>query len=348
MFDTLPKSDVIKGFRWIGERIAYPEKEIKGDTYPMTWASDGEMYASSGDPIWGESMSGLDVEKFTGGPLDYKISKVNPMNDYTGWGGNGEKPSGMICVDGVLYLAFQNLLKGGRTPWSAHSQAGADAHIVRADIRWNQWYPSRAAIQEPMFPGYKFGGPAFINFGKDNENARDDFVYAVSSDQWDNGSNVRLGRVPKDRIDADNGMYWEFVSAFTREGEPLWTRSLDDAIPILSIHRFVGLPEMVYLKDITRYLFLTWHLRGDFDPDMGTDLLILEAPEPWGPFSLVHHEELWEGKAFTPYCPRVPLKWMDPGHRSGYIQFSGSWSSGAEAQANGYYRSNVRKFALEL
>jgi len=46
----------------------------------------------------------LDVEKFTGEPEDYVITKVNHMNDYLGWGGNGQKPTGMICVDGVLYL----------------------------------------------------------------------------------------------------------------------------------------------------------------------------------------------------------------------------------------------------
>jgi len=36
------------------ERIPYPEKEIKGDTYPMIWASDGHIYAGVGDPLWGK------------------------------------------------------------------------------------------------------------------------------------------------------------------------------------------------------------------------------------------------------------------------------------------------------
>jgi hypothetical protein len=60
-------------------------------------------------------------------------------------------------------------------------QAGGDAHIVRSVARWNQWFPSLAAIEKPMFPGYRFGGPAFINFGRNNENARDDFVYVSCS-----------------------------------------------------------------------------------------------------------------------------------------------------------------------
>jgi len=343
-FYGIPKSKVIKSFKWTGERQGYPEENIKGDTYPMTWADDNEIYTSSGDPNWGETLSGLDVEMFSGGPDDYKITKYNHMNDYLGWGGNGPKPSGMICVDGILYLAFQNFLDGGKLPHSVKSQPGSDAHILHCNPKWNQWFPSYKAIEKPMFPGSRFGGPSFINYGKNNENARDDYVYAISGDQWDNGSNVRLGRVPKGNI-VDRG-YWEFVCSFDKDGNPAWNCDIDHSIPILSIHRFIGLPEMVYLSEIKRYLFLTWHLKGDFDPDAGTDLLILEAPEPWGPFSLVYFEEFWQGQDFTPYCPRIPLKWMSPDHLSGYIQFSGAW--GAVGQEKLYYRSNIRKFKIEL
>ena len=112
---NVPRSTVIAGLDWVGERLPYPDPDIKGDTFPMTWADDGEVYASAGDPLWGESTSGLDVEKFSGGPTDYKITKACHMNDYLGWGGNGPKPSGMICVDGILYLAFQNM-RGLRKP----------------------------------------------------------------------------------------------------------------------------------------------------------------------------------------------------------------------------------------
>jgi len=85
-----------------------------GDTYPMTWADDDNIYTSSGDPNWGIKEDGLDFERFSGYAPDYKVHKVNDMIHYKGIGGNGVKPSGLICVDGVLYLAFQNLL--GRKP----------------------------------------------------------------------------------------------------------------------------------------------------------------------------------------------------------------------------------------
>jgi len=341
----IPKSTFFKGFEWTGERVGYPETDIKGDTYPCTWGADDEIYASSGDPLWGESHDGLDTEVFSGMAPNFKITKLRHMNDYKGWGGDGHKPTGMISVNGVLYLAFQNHKRLTIPPHSVSSQPGADAHIVHyCHGKQPDWLPTLANIKEPMFPGYKFGGPAFVNFGKDNANARDEYVYAISSDQWDNGSNLRLGRVQKDHIIEPSK--WEWVKSFGADDYSAeWTSKLDDAIPVLSLHRRLGCPEMVYIASIDRYLLLSWSLKGDFDPNAGTDLLVFDAPNPWGPFTLVHYEEFWEGKEFTPYCPRVPLKWFDQEKLEGWLLFSGSW--GPNGQSKGYYRANVRPFKLK-
>jgi hypothetical protein len=341
---TLPRSTYIKSFQWTGERISYPDLEVKGDSFPMTWADDDQIYTSAGDPLWGETIDGLDVEMFSGGPTDYKITKRNPMNEYRGWGGNGPKPTGMICINGVLYLAVQNMRRAQKAPFSLLSQHGSDAHIIYSFNQGGFWIPAFENIKEVMFPGPRFGGPVFINFGKNNANARDEYVYAVSPEQWDNGSNLRIGRVAADSIMRREA--WEFLASWGPTGEPAWHHDLNEAIPILSLHRQLGLPEMAYLGGIKRYLLFTWTLHKDFSGDDGTDLLILESPEPWGPFSVVHFEEYWEGKEFNPYCPKLPLKWMAADHRSGWLQFSGSWSP--NGQKKNYYRSHVRPFRLEL
>jgi len=344
------QSSIIKGITWLGDRISYPENDIMGDTYPMTWADDDRIYTSSGDPHWGESHSGLDIEAFDGGPLDYKISKVNHMNDYLGGGGHGPKPSGMICVDKYLYFAFQNFCGMKPPPNNCASQPGSDSVILISNLsntEWKgwAWTPDYKNIEKPTFPGYKFGGPAFINYGKNNENARDNYVYAVSGDQWDNGSNLRLGRVPNDKITIREE--WEWVRSFDMYGSPDWSRDLDQAVPVLSMHRSLGLPEMVYIAGIKRYLLFTWRLHKDFSAYDGTDLFIFESPEPWGPFSLVYFEEYWETKDVNPYCPRLPLKWFDQDKLEGWIQFSGSWRP-YEDNIRPYYRSNIRPFKLDM
>ena len=139
---NFPRSKVIAGLEWLGERISYPESAIKGDDYPMTWADDDEIYTSAGDPEWGDAPDGLDVEKFSGGPKDYKISKVHAMPDYRGCGGDGPKPTGMICVDGVLYLAFQNMLRLKASPHGGISQHGSDGQIVYSVTKGASWVPA--------------------------------------------------------------------------------------------------------------------------------------------------------------------------------------------------------------
>ncbi len=79
-----------------------------------------------------------------------------------------------------------------------------------------------------MFPGTAFGGLSFLQYGKNNEEAVDDYVYAVSGDQWDNGRQLLLGRTPKDRI-MDRGA-WEFAQ-LDENGDPIWKKELAEATP---------------------------------------------------------------------------------------------------------------------
>ena len=352
---------IIKKIEWTGPRFTFPSlkpgdelydyaksnpfynqgRAILGDTYPMTWAADGNTYVSCGDSNWGKKFDGLDIERFEGDPLNYKIKKVNEMRGYTGGGGDGVKPCGMISVKGVLYLAFQNLLRNKPPVYGSCSQHGSDAMIVSSRDFGKTWTPDIKKIKEPMFPGSAFGGPAFINSGKDNKNARDNYVYAVSGDQWDNGSNLRLGRVPKDKIASRES--WEFVTGITRDNRAEWSRDLKKAVSVLFSDRKISLPDMVYIAPLKRYLLLTWSLHLDFDPDFGSALYIYESPEPWGPFTLVHYEKMWEEKVVNPYCPRIPLKWMSKDGLNGWLQFSGNWAPNSQ-----YYRSHIRPFKITL
>jgi len=358
----VPRSKLIAGLEWLAEQIPYPVPApgedltpygrafpgfdaegpcARGDTFPMTWAADGELYTSAGDPHWGEKAVGLDVEKFTGFPPDYHITKVNDMLGFTGGGGKGPKPSGMISVDGVLYLAFQNLCGMKPPAHGTRSQHGSDAVIVASrDFGWT-WEPDISDIRAPMFPGNYFGGPAFLNFGRDNRGARDGYVYAVSADQWDNGSHLRLGRVPHDAITETSA--WEWVADLRPLGDPLWTADLAEAVPVLSHDRHISLPEMVYLAGLDRYLLLTWRFHQDFSNQHGSALIVYEAPEPWGPFALAHYEEQWEPREVNPYCPRLPLKWLESDGVTGWLQFSGNWKGQGP-----HYCPHVRRFRLKL
>ena len=382
----IPRSTSISGLEWTGDRKACPMPGIHNDTHPMTWAADDELYLSAGDPNfifengryrhipWKEAhqrpdvyphMGGLDIEKLTGYGYDFGIEQVNTMPGLMGPGGTGPKPSGMISVNGSLYLAAQNLLGRKPAPHKEKSQHGSDATILRSDDFGKSWYPDiqplltemeaadydrpnmrwRTSPEErtgwkgwrPMFPGWKFGGPSFVQFGRDNADAVDDYVYAISGDQWDNGSELRVGRVPQDQILDVEAWQWAEVGSGS---SVTWTGNLEGSKPVLTLNGHLGLPEMVYLPRLGRYLLLTWGLHKDFDVEAGSELTVLESEHPWGPFRLVHYEEIWDSVEICPYCPRVPMKWFDADALSGWLIHSGSWHTVV------HYTMHIRPFRL--
>ena len=384
----IPRSNSLH-FEWTGDRVPCATPGVKGDSHALTWADDDGIYTGTGDPDWfpdarGNAVTvrwtpelfanreyvqranGLAVEKFNGPPENFTLERVNDMPDFIGGGGCGCKPSGMLCVDGTLYLAVQNLLgwKPGRQ--SRKNQHGSDATILASRDHGKTWFPDiRGTLREffgeqydsasmvwkteaheradykgwkPMFPGSLFGGPSFVQHGKDHRDALDGFVYAVSSDQWDNGSELRLGRVRKEKI-LDAGA-WEFAEPGAA-GEVAWRPGLELSKPVLTLDRHLGLPEMVWLPCLQKYILLTWALHEDFSARLGSELTILESDNLWGPFRLVHYEWMWYRREACFYCPKLPLKWFDPATLSGWIESSGSWQDGRE-----YYLPQVRPFKL--
>ncbi len=111
----IPKSECLS-FSWTGERTPCPVDGIHGDTHPMTWAADDQIYMAAGDPnwvlengkprgmTWQEAferpeiyphMGGVDVEKLTGHGADFGIQQVNTMPGLMGPGGTA--PSLLAC-----------------------------------------------------------------------------------------------------------------------------------------------------------------------------------------------------------------------------------------------------------
>lgn len=385
----IPRSSLITGLEWTSPRTSCPMPGMHGDTHPMAWADDDEIYMSAGDPnwavidgvrrsvLWNESVpkpeiyphvGGLDVEKLTGYGAEFGVEQVNTMPGFMGPGGFGAKPSGMICVKGSLYLAAQNLLGKKPAPRGENSQHGSDATIIRSDDYGKSWYPDIEPILTdfenalydrvtwtwanppeertswkgwtPMFPGPLFGGPTFIQYGRNNEQAIDEYIYAISGDQWDNGSELRVGRVHQDHIIERDAWTWANVS---NDGTVSWVTSPELAEPVLSIHKHIGLPEMFYLPSLQRYVLLTWGLHKDFHTEKGSELTVLDSPNPWGPFTLVHYEEIWDQVDICPYTPRVPLKWFDEANLSGWMLYSGNWFA-----PEPWYKPHVRPFQLKL
>src|ERR1043166_3930677 len=161
----VPPSPVIKEVRW-----SPPEsivRQAKGsDNWPLTWADDDALYGAYGDgngfePFVPQKLS-LGLAKITGGPENISGLNIRSADlEQKGDGKAGRKASGLLMVDGTLYLWARN---------AANSQ-----------LAWSRDHGSTWTWSDWKFTS-SFGCPTFLNFGKNYAGAVDNFVYVYSPD----------------------------------------------------------------------------------------------------------------------------------------------------------------------
>jgi CubicO group peptidase (beta-lactamase class C family) len=310
-----PPSRVIRGVKFA------PKSEITrraegSDNWPLTWADDGNLYSAYGDG-WGfaprvpEKLS-LGFARISGPPDAFEGVNVRTASgEQTGQGEAGKKASGMLAVDGRLYLWARN---------AGNSQlAWSDDH--GATWTWAPWSFSTS-----------FGHPTFLNFGANYSGARDGYVYIYSHDQasaYQAADRMVLARVAKDRI-AERDAY-EFLGA-VEGNQPYWVRHIEERTAVFAHRGRCFRSSISYHAPTKRYLWVQI-LPGDA-PRFHGGFGIYDAPEPWGPWTTVFFTENWDvGPGENAH---LPTKWMSADGRTAYLVFSGDDAF------------SVRKMELEL
>jgi hypothetical protein len=303
-----PPSAIIRGLEW-----APPETVIRqaegSDNWPITWADDGNLYAAYGDG-WGfgpptPEKLGLGFARISGGPADFHgVNLRSRTGERTGDGADSPKASGMLCVDGVLYMLVRNV-GNSQVVWS-------DDHA--ASWNWCDWKFETS-----------FGAPTFLNFGANYAGRRDDFVYLYSHDgdsAYVPADRMVLARVPLDRL-RDRPAY-EFLGGLDDVGRPRWTRDIRDRGAVFINPQRCWRSGISYNAGLKRYLWCQTlpFSRDPRGPRFQGGFGVYEAPEPWGPWHTVFYTEAWDiGPGET---SSFPTKWMSPDGRTCYLVFSGN------------------------
>jgi CubicO group peptidase (beta-lactamase class C family) len=306
-----PPSPVIKQIQWASKESIV--RQAKGsDNWPMTWGDDDALYTAYGDgngfePFVPAKLS-LGFAKVLGVPPRFSgVNIRSSTGEQLGDGPRGKKASGILMVDGVLYLWARNA-GNAQLAWSADHGAA---------WTWADWKFTNS-----------FGCPTFLNFGRNYTGARDGFVYVYSPDHdsaYQCSDRMVLARVPKDRI-KQRGAF-EFFANPDAAGQPRWTRNLMERGGVL-IH-----PGRCYRSSITydaglkRYLMATTLPAtrsrdggGRIDTRFSGGLAIYDAPEPWGPWATTFLREQWDvGPGDT---ASFPTKWMNADGKTLYLVFS--------------------------
>ncbi|MGI8870188.1 MAG: DUF4185 domain-containing protein [Mycobacteriales bacterium] len=283
-----------------------------GDLWANCWADDDAVYAANGDGKGFDTKNGVFA--------DTVVNRIDgtPATGITGvrlaagaelgpiWDDPAQynrKPTGMACVDGVLYLAMQDLKYGD----NAFNESPT-ASISRSDDHGKTW----RATAKAMFPNSRFSTLFFLDFGRNHENARralgardGDYVYAYGLDwNWRDSygdvvqdpTRMYLGRVPRTAI--QDRARWEFFAGADR-GRPRWDSDIIAKVPVLDDPRreyptirnpalnganlsVISQGGVVYNAPLRRYLYTSW-TEYTFE--------FYESPTPWGPWRLfLHHD----------------------------------------------------------
>jgi hypothetical protein len=307
-----PPSNVIKNIVWAPvDTIA--RKAAGSDNWPITWADDDAIYTTWGDG-WGfeprvANKLSMGFARIVGGPGNFTGMNIRSEGEQLGGGRSGRKGWGIISVDGVLYLLMGH----------------ADRKGGQAQLAWSHDHARTWTFANWKFT--QFGLVGFVNYGKDNKEARDSYVYSYSHDgplADTPADHFILMRVPKSRITEQGA--WEFFERIDKTGRAIWTSDIKRRGAVFHHIDCCLRSAMTYNVPLRRYLW--WQQipapkgstdRGDTRFEGG--FAVYDSPQPWGPWSTAFYTEHWD--VGPGEHGDFPAKWMSEDGRELYLVFSG-------------------------
>jgi hypothetical protein len=298
-----PSSPVVARLDWAAKETIV--RRAKGsDNWPLTWGDDGNLYTAYGDgngfePPVPEKLS-LGFARIEGEPTTFRGFNIRSATlEQKGDGRAGKKASGLVMVDGVLYLWARN---------------AGNSQLAWSNDRGNTWTWSDWKFTAG------FGYPTFLNFGRNYAAARDRYVYVYSHDHdsaYEPADRMVLARVPRDQI--RNRDAYEFLRHVDNTNRPIWTKSIDERGAVFTHRGKCYRSGISYSPALKRYLW-SQTLPGP-DARFGGGFGVYDAPEPWGPWTTVFYTEAWDvGPGDT---SSFPTKWMSGDGKTLFLVFSG-------------------------
>lgn len=344
-----------------------------GDLWPSCWADDDEVYTANGDGrgFSDEPWRDIVVNRVSGTPetglSGVKLAEAEEVG--TVWADPSEynrKPTGMVCVNGVLYLAIQDLKKGA----NAFDDV-PNASISRSDDHGRTWRKT----DEAMFTDHRFTTIFFLDFGKNSAHAvpalgSDDgaYVYAYGTDwNWRTSNSgtvpdptaLFLARVRPD--DVQDRTKWRFLSGIDHQNRPSWSPHIEQKVPVLAdtLRRFpdvrpdkygnlsvISQGGVLYNAGLQRYIYTSWS-----DPTFE----FYEAPTPWGPWNrfLYHNFGMvdWYRMSDEEHTPKnggygtsIPSKFVSDDGRLMWVQ--SNWWTAPYPKPEDNYNFNLRQLRV--
>jgi hypothetical protein len=311
-------SPLLATIRW-ASASSVVRKARGSDNWPMTWGNDGHMYTAYGDGYGftsaGSSMPKLSLgfARIEGVPPSFNGFNIrSPQELRAGDGRTQKKASGMLMVNGVLYMLVRNADLNGKQSQLAWSNDRGKTWT------WASWKFTTS-----------FGYPAFVNFGRNYLNPRsgklgrgDGYVYVVSHNHtsaYTNTDTMVMARAPISGIKTRSA--YRFFAGMSN-GQPLWSSDINQRRPIFTNPGKCRRSSMTYDAGLNRYLWWQGHYAGGDPKTEKQGFGIYDAPRPWGPWTTVYTTAAWDMPPGE--SAHTPSKWMSSDGKTFQLVFSGN------------------------
>jgi hypothetical protein len=313
---------------------------IGSDNWPMTWSDDDNQYAMYGDGggFGGNNVytdpnrASFGVVRITGDYDTYATPDSNgaPMGATNRYGGvAAECPSSIIgkshgapiSIGGVLYTwVTYGSDEHGYTNFTLYKSLDKACNWTQLNVAFTTDVrnPSSTADDEVAYGG-------FVQFGKDNQSAVDNYVYTVAINPVDTDDvlyvhkpgKIILIRVPRTSIEVRSA--YEFFAGLDSGGRPTWSKNAIDKAPIITEPQGVGtFPQIVYVPELKRFVFTNQYGDGTFVQDkQGVEhpagnkalLTMSQATNVWGPYTEFYRDQFVAPAGHMPRVDTTLFQW---------------------------------------
>jgi len=327
----------------------------KGDNWCITWAKDNSQITSMDDGNWLSDEIGYhhNIYRITGGSRDFERTRIPEYPKFVS-AGEGWFGYGVCAIDDLIYSAVS------RTQGENWSGPFRGIKLLKSSDNGDHWnrvsrdgslrmvapYDSAAREEithEEMFffeehgrahdgqMAYPFASIAFVQNGRANSAAKDQFIYMYSP-EGAQSNELLLARVKQSKVDKRE--HWQYFTGWKND-KPTWSKDISERKPAHVFpaknknNEYFGwyswLPSVVWNPGLKCYIMVNGGCYGGrnmsnsakdyYDSWMHTrtgSLGFWHSNTPYGPWKEFYYTDYWTADAENnlTYQPKLSPKWI--------------------------------------
>lgn len=337
------KSETIKRIGW------------RGDNWCITWVKDGSQITSMDDGNWleGENYYHNYLYRILGDANNFTREEISGypkfLREKDGWFGYG-----IYSIDGSIYSLVS------KTKWEDWSGPFRGIKMLKSIDNGNTWYRINQYGEEQLLKpedelrdstninemffmeefgitrdsitAYPFSFCSFVQNGKANKAAKDDYVY-IYSPEGSYSNNLLLAFAHTDSIEHRGA--WQYFNGWDNEN-PSWTNNISDRKPVYVFPKknnkneyfgwYSWLPSVVWNEGLRLYIMVNGGTYAGYNMTSSAEdyfkswmhtktgsLGFWYSENPYGPWEQFYYEDYWiaDDENNLTYQPKLSPKWIN-------------------------------------